>query len=95
MDDGDVDGHEVMQADYEALNDILHENGRVNVGGELDIVSDECSDNVEYDNVVIDEDFEFEEVEYDDEEAEEDGEFDGGEYDDEDAGEYGEFDGGE
>lgn len=46
---------------------------------------------VEYDNIVVDEDFGFEEVEYNDEDAAEDGEFDGGECNDED----GKFDGGE
>ncbi|KAI5396083.1 hypothetical protein KIW84_062325 [Lathyrus oleraceus] len=77
MDDGDVDGHEIMQANYQALNEIIHENGRVNLDSELDIVNDGCLDIIEYDNVVVDEDFEFVGGEYD----YEDGEFDGCEYD--------------
>lgn len=48
----------------------------------MNIVSDGCLDIVEYDNVVVDEDFEFEEGEYDYKDADENGEFDGGEYDD-------------
>ncbi|CAI8589904.1 unnamed protein product [Vicia faba] len=79
----------------EALDEILHENGCVNVDGELDFVSGGCLDIVEYNNTVVDEDSEFEEVEYVDEDTDEDGEFDGGEYDDEDADEDCEFDEGE
>ncbi|CAI8619397.1 unnamed protein product [Vicia faba] len=59
---------------------------QVNIDGKLDFVID---------NIIIDEDSEFEEVEYDDEDADEDGEIDGGEYDDEDADEDCEIDGGE
>ncbi|CAL5202256.1 unnamed protein product [Lathyrus oleraceus] len=72
-----------MQVNYEALDEIIHEKDRVNVDGELNIVSDGCLDIVEYDNVIVDEDFEFEGGEYDYEDADENGEFDGGEYDDE------------
>ncbi|CAI8616181.1 unnamed protein product [Vicia faba] len=95
MDDGDAIGHEVMQANSESLDEILHENGHVNVDGELDFVSDGCLDIVECDNIAVDEDSEFQEIEYDDEDADEDGEFDGCEYDDEDGDEDDEFDGGE
>ncbi|KAL5058557.1 hypothetical protein RYX36_030161 [Vicia faba] len=85
MDSGDVIGHEVMQ---------VNSNGRVNIDGEQDFVSDGCLDIVEYENTIVDEDFEFEKVEYGDEDADGNGEFDGCEYDDEHGDEDGEFDGG-
>ncbi|XP_058748779.1 uncharacterized protein LOC131621748 [Vicia villosa] len=59
-----------MRVYHEVLDEIIHENGHVNIEGELDIVE-----------LVINDDFEFEGGEYDDEDA--DDEFNGGEYDDE------------
>ncbi|KAI5436591.1 hypothetical protein KIW84_022917 [Lathyrus oleraceus] len=55
MDGGEVDKHGMMQTHHEALNEIIHENG-----GDLDNLSDG-----NLDNVVADEDYEFEGGEYD------------------------------